>query len=202
MSELQWPSGFDRTPTEERTKYPGGFEVSRRKAFNSILKEMSKMDAVNVDVQTAAPHTAKNPNIPYKDRDPEDPAVVVYFDRDGQRFAVPCDRWNNLRDNARAIAKYLDAKRAIERYGVATVETEMSTQALPSGDDDVVVADDGSTEAPHEVLGVAEDAPDDVVKAVARRLSANVHPDQEDGDQAEFKRIQQAKEAMVGGDQA
>ena len=82
-----------------------------------------------------------------------------------------------------------------------TVETEMSTQALPSGDDDVVVADDGTTKEPHEVLGVAEDAPDDVVKAVARRLSANVHPDQTDGDQREFKRIQEAKAAMLGGEQ-
>jgi len=202
MSDLEWPAGFDRTPSQERQSYPGGFEVSRRKAFNSILEECEKMDAVNVDVQTAAPHTARNPNIPYKDRDPEDPAVVVYFDRDGQRFAVPCDRWDNLRDNARSIAKYLDAKRAIERYGVATVETEMSTQALPSGDDDVVVAEDGTTKPPHEVLGVAEDADEEVVRAVARRLAANVHPDQADGDQREFKRIQEAKEAMLGGEQA
>jgi hypothetical protein len=202
MSDLQWPAGFDRTPAGDRQSYPGGFEVSRRTAFNSILEELEKMDAVNVDVQTAAPHTSRNPNLPYKDRNPEDPAVVVYFDRDGQRYAVPCDRWDNLRDNARAIAKYLDAKRAIERYGVATVETEMSTQALPSGDDEIVVADDGTTKEPHEVLGVAEDASDDVVEAVARRLSTNVHPDQADGDQREFKRIQDAKEAMLGGEQA
>jgi len=78
----------------------------------------------------------------------------------------------------------------------------MSTQALPSGDDEVVVADDGTTKEPHEVLGVAEDADDEVVRAVARRLAANVHPDQADGDQREFKRIQEAKEAMLGGESA
>jgi len=67
VTDLQWPDGFDRTPAGERQSYPGGFEVSRRKAFNSILEELGKMDAVNVDVQTAAPHTTRNPNLPYKD---------------------------------------------------------------------------------------------------------------------------------------
>lgn len=192
---LDWPAGFERTSASERKRYPGGFEVSRSVAFDSIVEELDKMDAVNVDVETAAPHTAKHPHRPYKDRDPDDPGVVVYFDRDGQRFAVPCDRWNNLRDNARAIAKYLDAKRAIERYGVATVETEMSTQALPSGDDEIVVAG-GEMKAPHEVLGIQEDAPDGVVEATARARKAETHPDQ-GGDRAEFERVKDAEEAML-----
>ncbi|ELZ38992.1 J domain-containing protein [Halorubrum tebenquichense] len=195
MSGLDWPAGFDRTPESERRRYHGGFEVDRRTAFDSILEELEKMDAVNVEVKTAAPHTTKKPHQPYKDRDPDDPGVVVYFDRDGQRFAVPCDRWNNLRDNARAIAKYLDAKRAIERYGVATVETEMSTQALPSGDDDVIVAG-GEKKEPHEVLQIQPDAPEDVVKAAARARQAETHPDN-GGDREEFRRVNEAKEAML-----
>ncbi|MDB2246564.1 J domain-containing protein [Halorubrum ezzemoulense] len=195
MRRLDWPAGFERTPTSERKRYPGGFEVSRSVAFDSIVEELDKMDAVNAEVETAAPHTAKHPHRPYKDRDPDDPGVVVYFDRDGQRFAVPCDRWDNLRDNARAIAKYLDAKRAIERYGVATVETEMSTQALPSGDDEIVVAG-GETKAPHEVLGIQEDAPDGVVEAAARARKAETHPDT-GGDRAEFERVKDAEEAML-----
>lgn len=195
MSRLDWPAGFDRTPPAERRRYPGGFEVSRATAFDSIIEELDKMDAVNVDVETAAPHTAKYPHRPYKDRDPDDPGVVVYFDRDGQRFAVPCDRWNNLRDNARAIAKYLDAKRAIERYGVATVETEMSTQALPSGDDEIVVAS-GERKEPHEVFQIQPDAPEDVVKAAARARQAETHPDN-GGDRHAFQQVNQAKEAML-----
>ncbi|GGL70195.1 DnaJ domain-containing protein [Halocalculus aciditolerans] len=195
--DFQWPAGFDRTPASDRKRYPGGFEVSRTTAFESILEELEKFDAVNVDVQTTVPHTARNPNVPYKDRDPDDPAVVVYFDRDGRRYAVPCDRWNNLRDNARAIAKYLDAKRAIERYGVATLETEMSTQALPSGDDDVVVAGDGRRE-PHEVLGVSPNAPESVVEAAARQLKKETHPDQPDGDEQAFKSVVRAEEVMLG----
>ena len=54
-----------------------------------------------------------------------------------------------------------------------------------------------STKPPHEVLEVNPDAGDDVVRAVARRKAANAHPDNEDGDREEYKRIQQAKETML-----
>jgi hypothetical protein len=194
---LDWPDEFERTPDRKRRQYPGGFQVSRSEAFDSILAELQKMDARNVQIETAAPHTAKNPHRPYADRDPEDPGVVVYFERDGQQYAVPCDRWSNLRDNARAIALYLDAKRALDRYGVQTVRSEFDTQALPEPGDDAIAGE----EPPHEVLGVAKDAPDDVVKAAARRLAANVHPDKPDGDEEEFKRIQRAKSAMLEEDE-
>ncbi|WP_247001092.1 hypothetical protein [Halosolutus gelatinilyticus] len=43
------------------------------------------------------------------------------------------------------------------------------------------------------------DAPDDVVKAVARRKMANVHPDGDNPDEEEYVRIQKAKEAMLDG---
>lgn len=197
---LDWPDGFERTDAGDRTTYPGGFEVSRTRAFDSIVEEIEKIDgARDVSVETAAPHTAKNPHRPYSDQDPEDPGVVAYYTRDGRDFAVACDRWDNLRDNARAVALYVDAKRAIERYGVATIGSEFETQALPSGDEDAVVAGDGQRQEPHEVLDVAPDADPGVVRAAARRLSADVHPDQPGGDEDEFKRIQAAKEAMLNG---
>ena len=194
MSGLDWPDGFERTPAGDRRRYPGGFEVSRTAAFDSILEEIAKIDgAMNVRVETAAPHTAKNPHRPYKDRDPDDPGVVAYYDRESQGYAVACDRWDNLRDNARAIALYVDAKRAVDRYGVATVGSEFDTQALPSGDGEDAVA---GREPPHEVLGVDPDAPDAVVKGAARSLKAEHHPDS-GGDREQFQRIVEAEEAML-----
>ncbi|WP_247002163.1 hypothetical protein [Halosolutus gelatinilyticus] len=103
-SLLNWPEGFDRTSPEKRESYPHGFRVSQTAAFDNILDGLQKMDARNVQVRTAAPHTAKEPHRPYANRNPDDPGVVVYFEKDGQQFAVPCDRWDNLRDNAQAIA--------------------------------------------------------------------------------------------------
>ncbi|QSX00883.1 J domain-containing protein [Haloterrigena alkaliphila] len=193
MSErLEWPEGFERTPADDRESYPHGFRVSRSTAFDNILEELRKMDARNVQVKTAAPHTQAAPHRPYADRDPDDPGVVIYFEGDGQQFAVPCDRWNNLRDNAQAIAKYLNAKRALERYGVQTVESEFSTQALPSGDEDAVAA----SEPPHEILEVAPDAAADVVKAAARAKKKEHHPDR-GGDREQFQRVVEAEGAML-----
>lgn len=189
---LDWPEAFERTPESDRRSYPHGFQQSRRAAFDSILDELDKMDGVrNLQVKTAAPHTANNPHQPYKDRDPDDPGVVVYFERDGQQFAVPCDRWDNLRDNARAIALYLDAKRALDRYGVETVRSEFDTQALPEPDD-AVAADP----PPHEVLDVAPDAPEAIVQGAFRAKVNEVHPDK-GGSQEAFERVQRAREALL-----
>ncbi|MFD1686035.1 hypothetical protein [Halobellus litoreus] len=112
---LEWPEKFDRTPSGERRPYPHNFRVDREDAMDKIHDELRKMGVENARVETGGA---------------SDPGVVVYFTRDGQDFAVPCDRWDNRRDNAQAIAKYLDAKRALDRYGVTTVESEFSTAAL------------------------------------------------------------------------
>ncbi len=125
---IDWPRGFDRTPPNEREPYPHNFRVTRREAIENILEELRKMDARNVNILTDAEHQDRDSNIPYADSSYQDPGVVVYFDRDGANYAVPCDRWDSLRDNAQAIAKYLNAKRALDRYGVETVENEFTTQ--------------------------------------------------------------------------
>jgi hypothetical protein len=190
MSELDWPPGFERTPPEEREPYPHGFRVSRAEAFDGILAELELMGAVNVRVETAAPHTQAQPHRPYADRDPDDPGVVVYCDLEGQGVAFPCDRWDTLRDNARAITKYLDAKRALDRYGVQTVGSEFETQALPGPDDAVATGP-----PPHEVLGVAPDAPEHVVTAAARAKKKETHPDNGGSTEA-FQRVIAAEEAM------
>lgn len=198
---VDWPEGFERTDPSDREPYPGGFEVTRYRAFESIMDELDRLDAYNVDVQTNAPHKNRRPHQPYKDANPEDPSVVVYFERDGRRFAVPCDRWDNLRDNARAIASYLDAKRAIERYGVSTVDTEMSTQALPSGEEEeaIAVGPGGSTMTEPEaaeILGVREDADEDAIKGTAERKLRVEHPDH--GGDGHVARIKKARDVLLG----
>ena len=188
---LEWPAGFERTPADKREPYPHGFRVSRSRAFDNILEELRTVGARNVRVETAAPHTASEPHRPYANHQPDDPGVVVYFDREGQQFAVPCDQWDNLRDNAQAIAKYLNAKRALERYGVSTIESEFRTQALPSADDTTL-----ASEAPHDVLEVAPDADPEIVCAAARAKKKECHPDA-GGSRAAFQRIVEAEEAML-----
>lgn len=193
MTDLDWPEGFERTPESEREPYPYGFTVSRSDAFDNILQELRRMDGVrDVQLESGAEHQVRNPNKPYADADFGDPGVVVYFERDGQQYAVPCDRWDNPRDNAQAIAKYLNAKRGLERWGVETVSSEFETQALPTAEGGATPAE----EPPHEVLGIDPDASDAVVKGAARALKKRHHPDQ-GGDQELFKAIVEAEQAML-----
>lgn len=205
MNDLDWPPGYDRTPSDDREPYPGNITVSHKKAFQSIKTELARWGAVHDRTETATTHYANDPDIPHKSSDPDDPGVAVYFRREGEHadsgYAIACDRWDSLRDNARAIALYVKRKRLAERCGVATAESEFSTAALPSGeeDEDVVVAGAGrGAQAPHEVLGVRPDAPAAVVRGAARSLKAEHHPDS-GGDTDQFKRVVEAEEAMLDG---
>ena len=195
---LNWPPEFDRTPSEDRESYPHGFRVTRSQAFDNILSELRKMEARNVQLDTGAQHQKRNPNKPYANSDFDDPGVVVRFERNGQQFAIPCDRWDNPRDNAQAIARYIDAKRAIERYGVSTIESEFKTAQLPPGDGSTTEATVAppAREPAHEVLGVSPDAPKAVVQAAARTLKKETHPDS-GGSVDEFKRVVEAEEKML-----
>ena len=194
MPEVVWPDGFERTAPGEREPYPHGFQVGRVRAFENILEQLELLGAEKVMIDSGAVHQSENPNLPYEDTTPDDPSVVVYFMKDGDDYAVPCDRWDNLRDNAQSIAKYLDAKRALDRYGVKTIRSELTTQQLPGPND--AGTDAIGDEAPHKVLGVDPDASDEQIKAAARALKKQHHPDK-GGDYDDFKRVVQAEDIML-----
>lgn len=125
---LEWPAKFDRTPPSQREPYPYNFRVSRLDAFENIIKQVDRLTgARDLSIETAANHLAAEPNIPYAGASPSDPGVVVRFERDGATYTMPCDRWISLRDNAQAVAKYIEAKRALDRYGVETLQSEFVT---------------------------------------------------------------------------
>jgi len=197
--EIDWPPQFDRTPASER-KRTSKFSVSFSQALDDIKQEL--LDRVGADdwrVSTAAPHR-KTDGRPYADAQPDDPAVVVRWSKDGEQFAVACDRYKDWRDNARAIGLYIREKRKMSDRPVTTGQSEFATARLPSGNENAIVtaAPDGTREEPHEVLGVAPDAPDSVVKAAARQLRKEHHPDQ-GGNVEQFKRVNEAEEAMLDG---
>lgn len=191
---VDWPAGFPRTPSEERRAYPHGFQVSMQKAFRNIATQIQRMDVDEWRVDSGTDHRSDRPNRPYADapNKPDDPGVVARWSVDGEQFAAACDAWDSIRDNAQATALYLDAKRALDRYGVATAESEFATARLPSADD--VVA---SGPPPYEVLGVSPDAPEGVVRAAARELKKQRHPDS-GGDREAFQAVLDAEEAMLG----
>ena len=196
--EIDWPPELSQTPPAERDR-THKFSVTFHEAVEGIRAELE--DRLEVDdwrLSTAAPHR-KDDGMPYANASPSDPSVVVRWSMDGEQFAVGADEWADWRDNAREIGLWIQEKRKMSNRPVKTAESEFATARLPPGDEsaDVVVAEPVDTRDPHEVLGLAADAPDDVVEAVARRLSAKYHPDGDQPDMEEFVAIREAKRALL-----
>lgn len=194
---IDWPTFMDRTDPGRR-KRTSKFSVTLAQSINDIETELE--DRLGVDnwrLSTAAPHR-KRDGRPYADASPDDPGAVVRWTLDDEQFAVAADQYTDLRDNIRAIGLYIAEKRRMGNRPVKTGQDEFATARLPPGEDDggdPIVAV-GSNREPHEVLGVAPDAPQAVIRGAYRELLKERHPDH-GGTTAEFRELNEAKEAML-----
>jgi len=196
MSRLDWPPGFERVPSVEREPNRN-YEVSLSTALDELEAELDRLGVEEVRLSTAAPQRQRD-NRPYANASPDDPGAVVRWMMDGEQYAVACDAYSRLRDNVRTIGLYVREKRKMEQRPVETGESEFANARLPSGEQEsVVVAGDGSGRSPHEILGVAADAPDETVRGAARQLKRKHHPDR-GGDRERFKAVVAAEKAMLG----
>lgn len=193
--EVDWPHWAERTPPAERER-THKFKVSLGEAIDDIEVELeNRLGVDDWRLSTAAP-ARKSDGRPYAEASHDDPGAVVRWSMDGAQYAVAADGYTDIRDNVRAIGIYISEKRKMENRPVRTGQDEFATARLPSGDeDDVVVA---GTKPPHEILGVAPDAPDATVKGAFRELLKERHPDH-GGTSEEFAQLQQAREAMLDG---
>ena len=192
MSALDWPPGFDRTTADERDSTTR-FKSTRGDTVRALRKCIRMMDAdqYRLSVDSGGSHTHGD-GAPKASANPSDPGAVVRWRTDGREYAVACDHWTDVDDNLRTIYLWLDETRKRNARPVTTGADAFAAAALPSGDDEAIVG----AEPPHVVLGVAEDAPERVVKAAARELKKQHHPDN-DGDRAAFQRVVAAEEAML-----
>lgn len=197
MSTLDWPLGFERTPAPERVRN-NRFEKSLRQAIDELGQELERVGADDWRLSTSADHQKRNPNIPYANASPDDPGAVVRWTMDGDQYAVACDAYSRLRDNVRTLGLYVREKRKMEQRPVETGEAEFANARLPPADESDVVVVGAAGQPPHEVLGVAPDAPEGVVKAAAREMKKQNHPDQ-GGDVESFQNVVRAEEAMLDG---
>ena len=193
MSGLDWPAGFERTPESEREPNRA-FEATLGATTKELAAEMERMDVDAWRGEIANAHTKSN-GLPLHNAKPGDPGFVLRWTDDEEQFAVACDASPRLRDNVRTVFKWVHETRMRGNRPVKTGDTEFAAARLPPGDDETVVA--GSTSTPaHEVLGVREDAPDDVVEAAARAQKASTHPDN-GGSREEFQEVVEAEEMML-----
>jgi len=108
---LQWPDGWPRAKRTRAAK----FKTPTGKAATLLSAELGRLGASHVVVSTNVP--LKADGTIRMDREPLDPGVAVYFNRDGQQMVLACDQYEDLRDNMMAVAKTIEAMRGIERWG-------------------------------------------------------------------------------------
>lgn len=144
--------------------------------------------------------------LPYSNRKtPEDPGVAVYFELDGEPYAMPCDKWDRVADNLYAIAKHLEAMRGMERWGVGSLQTAFKGfHALPPGSGGsyaqaAFTAESaarfmvGEIKSNNSIAAVL--ASHDIYKSLYRRVAAALHPDR-GGDRKRFELLQEAKRVL------
>jgi hypothetical protein len=144
---LQWPTGWKRTPYGQRrrakfakvkTTYtpsstPGQngytYKSSERLTIGDGIKrvagELRRMGVLDGDWLISSDIPTRLDGLPYANAaQPKDPGVAVYFRMGAKREprVLACDAWDRVADNLAAIAGHIEALRAIDRYGVGTLE--------------------------------------------------------------------------------
>lgn len=165
---LQWPQGRPRTPEYHRRA--GQFRkdarnITVREAIVRLQAELDRLDAAHFVLSSnlilnldGSPRSGQP--------QPSDPGVALYFQLNGKPHCLPCDTYSRAEQNIAAIAKHLEATRAIERYGVATL-TEMFAgfTALPA------------PKAWWQILGVGPNATPNEIRSAHRAAASKAHPD-------------------------
>lgn len=111
---LTWPFGWQRT----RSPGPSQFKTEPGRATAGLLREIQRLGGTKIIISSNAQY--RNDGMPYaRQANIQDPGVAVYFTRKGKKVVFACDTYWNLHDNIHAIAKTIEALRAIERYGAS-----------------------------------------------------------------------------------
>ena len=138
---LAWPTGVPRTRYPIRG--PFGKDRSVADQLDEVERQLRLMEVSASVISSNLP--ARKDGRPRADGLLRftDQGVCVYWTaramRGGQSIkvphAMPCDKWDRIEHNLRAIAMSLDAMRGLTRWGAVTVEQAFAGfAALPPGD--------------------------------------------------------------------
>ena len=118
---LCWPSGWKRAARRERARF-GAHTVY--KAIQEVYHQVELLGVARGRVILSTNLALRLDGIPYSgQRAPQDPGAAVYFElRRGAPRVLACDRWDRVEHNLWALARHVDAMRAMERWGVGSLE--------------------------------------------------------------------------------
>lgn len=165
---LSWPQGWPRTPASKRHSSrftPGALADEAQET----IWELQRLGARHVVISTNI--ELRRDGLPYSNRrKPDDPGVAVYFLYENRQQCIPCDRWETVEENLRAVWKSIEALRGLERWGAKSFVDAAFTgfSALPGP---------ASKRAWWEVLGVSQWATVEEINAAWRDKAKRAHSD-------------------------
>lgn len=183
---LTWPAGWKRTPYSSRrhskfakTKLvtsgvPGNTYTYRRSeaidistGLDRLTGELRRLGAQNAIISSNLRLNQDGSINRSQGKMLDDPGVAVYFRLKGKAHALACDCWWSTAENMAALAGHIEALRAVDRYGVGTMEQAFGGYAaLPPTSVDWWI-----------VLGVSPDATREQINHAHRELAQKNHPD-------------------------
>lgn len=146
---LAWPSGWRRTPRADRrrakftatgqqfngtTAYRVRRQLTAADAIERLSGEMRRLGVIDGDWLISSNVELRLDGLPYANRaQPDDCGVAVYFRLKKQDRVLACDSWDRYANHIAAVAAHIECIRAIDRYGVGTLEQAFAGyKALPA----------------------------------------------------------------------
>lgn len=188
---LNWPPGW------KRTQYPAWptFKATMQTTMADLEKVLDSLDCQNIVITTNQALRLDGGLRTSQEAIPQDTGVALYFMRNGEELCIPCDKFNTVHANLRAVGLTLEYIRRMENYGTSEMVNAAfrGFKALP----EAIVLGEHTARAWWEVLGVSQGAPASVVRAAYKALLHEKHPDK-GGSDWEFEELQKAiKESGV-----
>lgn len=174
---LQWPPGFPRTRSREKSKFRTSFETARSNVAKSLI-------AFGNDSNKAISDPVLSTNVDLMGRVKDgDPGVAVWFTWDGMQICIPVDRYQSAAENLQAIHHVLEARRVELRHGTLALVRATFTGflALPSP-------------SPWDALGLKPGSSAAAIDEAYRSRARTAHPDA-GGSTAAMAALNQARDA-------
>lgn len=176
---LTWPPGRPRAASRDDAR----FKVTHEGAVAHVRREVAALGGTDLLISTNMP--LRRDGSPMASRGAlADTGVAVYFTLRKAPMCFACDRWRDLEDNLRAVAKTIEALRGIERWGSGQMVAQAFTgfTALPA------------PEQWWQVLKVKSTASRQEIEDAYRKLAWSHHPDREADPDNRMARINRARD--------
>lgn len=176
---LLWPEGVPRTRRTVRSQ----FKTSLSGAVKNVqasLERFANDSGLPIRQIVATSNVAG-----LMGGKPDDPAVAVWFEWDGEMRCFPVDKYDRVECNVQAIHHIIEARRTELRHGGLNItkQTFKSFAALPAP----------GKKPWWEVLGVKPTASGDQISAAYKRLATERHPDR-GGSDAMMSELNEARD--------